>query len=600
MPPPAQVNAMPVVDTSFNIREFVADEDVAHIGSALWKTIDQSAYVLAQRKALEEYNIQKAIKLSEQTAALESQRREATPSSSTVPAATGRSIASSSSAASTISRSTTITKSANDEVAALSLARSRQVEALQPALLEKAPSPLSSASAAAAAMPIVQRSHQKSSSPPSSYSSSHYDRKSATQMAKQPSQAQNTSNNLSLSVSSASTSASASNSYAYSSASFSSSGRTYNLGPGFSVASEAAAALPSSASHSRVPSHSRGSSYSNSTQGSNSTPVLIPASSFMHTSTVSSASYNRMDQRTFSRMEPKPSSHYYSSLQMQVEPLQYLHSSASAVSSTPVSNSAHNQAHTSTSSSHNKVRERRPSIASIASVSTVTPTDSSTHNPSQRISPSPPALQAKNLPTITDIHSKKSSSSASPGTAAAIPLPVSASTSTSSTSSSSSVSARDVRKGQIMNPSPMPASSSGNPSGSGKDDRQHARSSQPSPTTNNKSNSEKQAQVQTLVPTPVQAVQQARIQDPAPVLEQRTEKVQGGKTGGKDKDLDKSLFTASRDCAKCGHLIVSPRVEVCLTFSHISSHIHEPFLCSLRPRILPLKSSANSSSNLCM
>lgn len=85
--PPAAVNAIPqpqapsqmsMIDTnpgSFSLRDFVVDDDAANFTASLWKSIDQTAFVLAQREALEAFNVAKAMRLSEETAAEENHRR---------------------------------------------------------------------------------------------------------------------------------------------------------------------------------------------------------------------------------------------------------------------------------------------------------------------------------------------------------------------------------------------------------------------------------------------------------------------------------------------------------------------------------------------
>ncbi|KDR85912.1 hypothetical protein GALMADRAFT_235069 [Galerina marginata CBS 339.88] len=234
---------------ALNLREFVVDEDAAHFNSALWKTIDQSAFVMAQREALEAFNVAKALRLSEETAAEESKRR-------TAAAATSAS-ASTSAAAATSSggRNSSATKSQpipikrvphhpshSDEAAAISLARSWQVDALQPALLENKPS----TSTSSTVMPVPA----SSSSPPSS----RRERKSSVSIARQPSQ------NLSLSTSSSS----------------------------FIQLPVLDSRIASDSLHS----HSRATSHSNS--------VVIPSSSQSHS--------HRIEQRSLSKREPEPSS----------------------------------------------------------------------------------------------------------------------------------------------------------------------------------------------------------------------------------------------------------------------------------------------------
>ena len=78
------LNPPPVPAADISLREFVVDEDAEHFNTALWRTIDQNAFILAQRDALEACNVAKALRLSEETAAIELERRNAAlPSSST-------------------------------------------------------------------------------------------------------------------------------------------------------------------------------------------------------------------------------------------------------------------------------------------------------------------------------------------------------------------------------------------------------------------------------------------------------------------------------------------------------------------------------------
>ncbi|KAF8167212.1 hypothetical protein B0H34DRAFT_791971 [Crassisporium funariophilum] len=149
--------------SNLSLREFVVDDDAAHYNSALWKTIDQNAYILAQREAIEAFNVAKALRLSEETAAVENQRRAAAA------ARTSEAQASSSSSGRShpisIKKDTLPPQNATDEAAARSLARSWQVDALQPALLEKS-----------------------SSSPPSKPRSSNHDKRAPSSITKQNSQ----------------------------------------------------------------------------------------------------------------------------------------------------------------------------------------------------------------------------------------------------------------------------------------------------------------------------------------------------------------------------------------------------------------------------
>lgn len=97
----SQVETTP---TSFSLRDFVVDEDAANFTASLWKSIDQTAFVLAQRDALEAYNVAKAMRLSEETAAQENHRRASLAASSS-----GSSSASASAAAAAAAMNTTTT-----------------------------------------------------------------------------------------------------------------------------------------------------------------------------------------------------------------------------------------------------------------------------------------------------------------------------------------------------------------------------------------------------------------------------------------------------------------------------------------------------------
>jgi hypothetical protein len=55
----------------------VVDEDAEHFNASLWRTVDQNAFILAQRDALEAFNAAKALRLSKETAAIELERRNA-------------------------------------------------------------------------------------------------------------------------------------------------------------------------------------------------------------------------------------------------------------------------------------------------------------------------------------------------------------------------------------------------------------------------------------------------------------------------------------------------------------------------------------------
>jgi hypothetical protein len=73
------LNPPSVPATDISLREFVVDEDAENFNAALWRTIDQNAFILAQRDALEAFNVAKALRLSKETAAVELERRNAAP-----------------------------------------------------------------------------------------------------------------------------------------------------------------------------------------------------------------------------------------------------------------------------------------------------------------------------------------------------------------------------------------------------------------------------------------------------------------------------------------------------------------------------------------
>ena len=86
MPRPPQIHHTTVLDTpsipateNISLREFVVDEDAENFNAALWRTIDQNAFILAQRDALEAFNVAKALRLSKETAAAELERRQSVP-----------------------------------------------------------------------------------------------------------------------------------------------------------------------------------------------------------------------------------------------------------------------------------------------------------------------------------------------------------------------------------------------------------------------------------------------------------------------------------------------------------------------------------------
>jgi hypothetical protein len=54
-----------------SLRNFVVDEDRANLGSDLWKSLDKNAFILAQRDAIEAFNLARAMSLSEESAANE-------------------------------------------------------------------------------------------------------------------------------------------------------------------------------------------------------------------------------------------------------------------------------------------------------------------------------------------------------------------------------------------------------------------------------------------------------------------------------------------------------------------------------------------------
>ena len=263
--------------SSFNLREFVVDDDAANFNSTAWPSADQQSFVTAQREALEAYNIEKALRLSKATAAEESKRRtaaaaaidatisisNASPSGSTrfviapvsepqaSSTATGRS-------SHTHSQPIAIKKApaslppTSDDAAAFSLARSWQVDALQVPLLEyKQPAvttTTTSISASSSSSPNMSpKSKLSSTSHSSSSSSSSHDKKASAPVSVSPKQR---SQNISLSTSSFVDTAS-------------------------------------------VPSHSR----------------VTPHSNTVH----SSAQSHRIEQRTLSKRDPEPTSNSSSS-----------------------------------------------------------------------------------------------------------------------------------------------------------------------------------------------------------------------------------------------------------------------------------------------
>ncbi|KAJ3496444.1 hypothetical protein NLJ89_g10486 [Agrocybe chaxingu] len=104
--PPASVNTMPrAIEPPPSIdvhgfRDFVPDEDAANFNSALWETIDQDAFIRAQQEAIEAFNIAKALKVSQKTAAQEQQMRNA--AAADAPVAVALSSASASTSAATM------------------------------------------------------------------------------------------------------------------------------------------------------------------------------------------------------------------------------------------------------------------------------------------------------------------------------------------------------------------------------------------------------------------------------------------------------------------------------------------------------------------
>lgn len=107
-------SSFPMLDTApssdlVSLRNFVVDEDRQNLTSDLWKPLDKNAFILAQREAIEAFNIARAMSLSEQSAAIEERKRLA-----------------------------------QAEEAARSLARSWNVEGLQSTLFKNTPVPPSS------------------------------------------------------------------------------------------------------------------------------------------------------------------------------------------------------------------------------------------------------------------------------------------------------------------------------------------------------------------------------------------------------------------------------------------------------------------------
>lgn len=220
--------------SSFNLREFVADEDAANFNSTLWKPIDQQSFVTAQREALEAYNVEKALRLSKATAAEESQRRtaaaaavDATISISSVSAsgtarvviapvsepkassttATGRNSVAQSQPIAIKKTPTSSLPTPSDEAAAFSLARTWQVDALQVPLLENKQPVVSTitatttntTSSSSPNTPAKPKSSSASRSSRSSSPPSSYDKKASAPVSVSPKQR---SQNISLSTSS--------------------------------------------------------------------------------------------------------------------------------------------------------------------------------------------------------------------------------------------------------------------------------------------------------------------------------------------------------------------------------------------------------------
>ena len=177
---------IPATDT-ISLREFVVDEDAENFNAALWRTIDQNAFILAQRDALEAFNVAKALRLSKETAAAELERRQAAPTPQSLPP---QSIAPSlrhqhhgSQPIAIKKVDATHSQYSTDEAIARSLARSSQIEA---SFHENRSSPSSSTS--------LSKSVKIS---PSSSSYHQQDKKAPASIAKQ-----NSRNQLSLSTSS--------------------------------------------------------------------------------------------------------------------------------------------------------------------------------------------------------------------------------------------------------------------------------------------------------------------------------------------------------------------------------------------------------------
>ena len=181
---PAQIHtsAIPATDT-ISLRDFVVDEDAENFNAAVLRTIDQNAFVLAQREAFESFNMAKAIRLSKETAAAELVRRQAPNASSSRPQHQGSQPIIIGNAGAIRHPQHAI---ASDEAIALSLARSWQVDSFQPAVHDNRPSPSSSTS-----LPKAIKIS------PSSSSYQHQDKKASASIAQQTSR-----NQLSLSASS--------------------------------------------------------------------------------------------------------------------------------------------------------------------------------------------------------------------------------------------------------------------------------------------------------------------------------------------------------------------------------------------------------------
>ncbi|CAA7264971.1 unnamed protein product [Cyclocybe aegerita] len=548
-------------------RDFVPDEDAANFNSALWETIDQDAFIRAQQEAIEAFNIAKALKVSQKTAAQEQQMRNAaatdtpvavaslstsastsaattkpvttsttasmtTRTSPAAPAhqiwlpesmnATGTAQAASSSASGNTraaqSQPLSIKKDAtsSDEAAARSLARSWQVEAIQPALL------LEARAATASTKPSTSTA---SSSPPASTSTSAsmsnsvlQDKRAPASASKSPSQ----NANLSLSTSSASASASAStSSHAQGASESSYHSRTSSSHSQSHVNSTSASQAHRSALSKRDPStEARGPTAATTAAPSASSSARAQSS----TSTPPDASKNASQQRR--RGERKMSFSVSSSAS----------SAATQTQGPPTAQTSH------FSTSQHAYTSVSPSASVTPSVSTSTSTATTTNTYQQ---PNTSASYGQG-------HKGSSSGSSSSANAQVAP---SAAIQPTSASTAPAV-ARPPRKMSSA------ARDGGRPALVGKEKEKEVPASTSTPSS-----------ALTSVSASASASQQRPRRRSAPETGQEAEQQQqGSRKERKEKEKEAKreehpfdVFTATRPCAKCGMDVESPKGAITAT-----------------------------------